>query len=146
MVLRHGNMFDVWGRDDLFLFTSNPIVNARGLAVMGRGMARQLADRHPKIREDFGTILTCSAFFPPVGEIGVYDDQTVGYFMVKRDWSMPAELPLIENSTHYLGAIAYQYDRINLNFPGIGNGNLRREWVLPIIELLPDNVHVWEYE
>lgn len=51
VILERGNMFDVWGNTDLFLFTSNPIVNKQGLAVMGRGIAKQLADKHPEVRE-----------------------------------------------------------------------------------------------
>jgi hypothetical protein len=34
---------------------------------------------------------------------------------------------------------------VHLNYPGIGNGRLRREDVLPIIALLPDQVTIWEY-
>jgi hypothetical protein len=33
---------------------------------------------------------------------------------------------------------------IAVNFPGIGNGRLRREAVLPIVQL-PDQVTIWEY-
>lgn len=34
--------------------------------------------------------------------------------------------------------------KIHLNFPGIGNGGLKRSNVLPLLERLPDNVKVWE--
>jgi len=36
--------------------------------------------------------------------------------------------------------------RIDLNFPGIGNGKLPRHQVLYLLEDLPDNIHVWEYD
>jgi len=42
-------------------------------------------------------------------------------------------------------AIAHPDCRIDLNFPGIGNGRLSPDQVLPLIKQLPDNVHVWRY-
>jgi hypothetical protein len=139
-------MFDVWGNTDLFLFTSNPIVNKQGLAVMGRGIAKQLADKHPQIRRDFGALLTDWWEFT-VDIIGDYDGQKVGYFVVKDHWKDNAKLDIIEQSCSDLveGLERCPRRRIDLNFPGIGNGKLRREDVLPIISKLPDNVHVWEY-
>lgn len=155
-----GNMFDVWGQTDLFLFTSNPIVNKKGLAVMGRGIAKQLADRHPQIRKDFGDWLTI--WWPRLGyhveALDYYDGQNVGFFMVKEHWAEDAKLEVIERSVDSLlgfieDANALAVDdtrvpvrRVDLNFPGIGNGKLSREAVLPLLERLPENVHVWEYE
>jgi len=146
MILEKGNMWSVWGKTDLFLFTSNPIVNKDGLAVMGRGIARQLADRHPEVRREFGRYLTDpDPTFYFCDRLGVFDNQLVGFFMVKNHWREPANLDVIKNSTSELRLMADHYDRVDLNFPGIGNGRLKREEVLPIIEHLPDNVHVWEF-
>lgn len=148
MILERGNMFDMWGKTDLFLFTSNPIVNKQGLAVMGRGIAKQLADKHPQIRKDFGQWLTI--WWPRLkyrcAALGVYEGQNVGFFMVKDHWAEDAKLEIIENSVEDLMGFMEEERRIDLNFPGIGNGKLRREDVLPIIQRLPDTVHVWEYE
>ena len=77
----------------------------------------------------------------------MYDNQNVGYFMVKDHWAEPAKLSIIEESVESLmGFLSDDERRVDLNFPGIGNGKLRREDVLPIIQRLPDKVHVWEYE
>jgi hypothetical protein len=76
----------------------------------------------------------------------MFGKQRVGFFMVKQHWNDPAHIPTIMRSTAELIEIASQYVKIDLNFPGIGNGKLKREDVLPIIEQLPDNVHVWEYK
>ena len=87
------------------------------------------------------------AFIPPVGELGNYDGQVVGWFMVKDHWATPAKVAIIKESVEALVVdVAPYFKRIDLNFPGIGNGKLKREDVLPIIERLPDNVHVWEYK
>ena len=69
--------------------------------------------------------------------------------MVKSHWKEPARLDIIEQSCKVLSYFLAKYpeiSRVDLNFPGIGNGKLKREDVLPLIEQLPDNVHVWEYE
>lgn len=152
MILERGNMFSMWGKTDLFLFTSNPLVNKQGLAVMGRGIAKQVADRHPEIRKDFGGMLSSDFLFYPTDLIGEYGGQAVGYFMVKDHWREPARLAIIEASVNATistlevhASYGLDVGRIDLNFPGIGNGRLRREDVLPIIERLPDTVHVWEY-
>lgn len=70
----------------------------------------------------------------------------VGAFQVKFNWWAPAQLELIGYSTDMLltRAANIPLESVSLNFPGIGNGGLKREEVLPIIERLPANVTVWE--
>ena len=55
---------------------------------------------------------------------------------------------IIEKATELLNLLAENRpeQRWDINFPGIGNGYLKREDVLKIIENLPDNVYVWERE
>jgi len=142
MILEKGDMWSVFGKTDLFLITTNPIVRKDGAVVMGRGIALEAKKRFPKLPYDFGM------GYPGItstGHIGVYDGQLVGFFMVKYHWREEAKLNVIENSVNELCEWISRYDRVDLNFPGIGNGKLKREDVLPIIEVLPDNVHVWEY-
>lgn len=150
MILEQGDMFSVWGKTDMFLFTSNPIVNRQGLAVMGRGIAKQLADKYPTIRKDFADrmkalndmFIVCNCDFT-----GYYDEQAVGFFHVKNHWREQASLEVIAQSVEELKSwiMDDEMERVDLNFPGIGNGRLRRDLVLPIISTLPDVVHVWEY-
>lgn len=153
MILEKGDMFSIWGKTDLFLFTANPCVNKQGLAVMGRGIAKQLAEKCPNIRKRFGDYLTdVGGLALPYCEPIMYDEdvgQHIGYFLVKGHWRNRASLGIIKESVddlielirHYHGTI-----RVDLNFPGIGNGKLAREDVLPLIERLPDNVHIWTYD
>ncbi|MCP4425076.1 MAG: hypothetical protein GY803_11320 [Chloroflexi bacterium] len=67
--------------------------------------------------------------------------------VVKRHYSQPASLELIRRSTVMLCAWCADHPdaQIALNFPGIGNGRLRREDVLPIVNQLPDQIAIWEY-
>jgi hypothetical protein len=149
MILERGNMWDVFGNTELFLITTNPIVNGQGLAVMGRGIAKQAADRFPTIRADFAEVINNPTRVWECDVIGRYDDQLVGFFMVKDHWAAPARIDIISKSVDDLVQWIEESDnplsRVDLNFPGIGNGGLDRELVLPIIEQLPDNVHIWEY-
>ena len=117
---------------------------------MGRGIAKQAAERFPELPYDFG-----KRFSPEyagyqgltnTGHIRKYDGQMIGYFMVKRHWREPARLDVIKDSVTDLCEYVYVFDRVDLNFPGIGNGRLSREDVLPLLEPLPNHVHVWEYD
>lgn len=149
MKLEKGNMWDMWGNTDLFLITTNPITRKDGAAVMGRGIAKEAATKFPEIQRSFGQLLESQDNRPHnnCDWICTIDGQDVGYFMVKRHWAAKAELPIIEASVDNLWKWIEElaWERIDLNFPGIGNGGLDRELVLPIIQQLSDNVHVWEY-
>jgi hypothetical protein len=155
-------------RAELVLVTTNAMVRSNGSLVMGRGAAKELVDRFPRIDRDFGSILRMSSL---VGKtygvmilgknfsLRVLDDPghpgsifhcKFGVFQVKYHWKDKASLNLIHNSVERLcelidGNSAHNY-RISLNFPGIENGKLTREQVMPYIEKLPDNVTVWEKE
>jgi hypothetical protein len=71
----------------------------------------------------------------------------VGAFQVKRHYRQPASLELIRRSAAALRAwcAAHPDAQVCLNFPGIGNGRLCREDVLPILMQLPEQVVIWEY-
>lgn len=145
-------MWDVFGNTDLFVITTNPIRRKDGAVVMGRGIALEAKKKFPHLPYDFGTTLEHTDFQgrdPGFGIIDFYEHQLVGYFMTKHHWRESSVLSVIENSTDDL--IAFLTDgpidyRVDLNFPGIGNGKLTRQDVLPIIQRLPDNVHIWEYD
>lgn len=145
MILEKGNMWDVFGETDIFMITTNPIQRNDGAVVMGRGIALQAKERFPQLPYDFGYMLT--RYKDNVGYIGNYDYQRIYWFMVKDHWRNHASLEIITRSverTKHLFELSDE--RVDLNFPGIGNGRLQRNDVLPILETLPDNIHVWEYD
>lgn len=156
MILEKGNMWDVFGKTGLFLITTNPITRKDGALVMGRGIALEAAKRFPELPFLFGEKVTVDrhtqAYDDPMYPVYCsyvchMDGQAMGYFMVKDHWREPASLEIIAGSVRELSRRFFlKNKRVDLNFPGIGNGRLKREDVLPIIEQLPDNVHVWEFE
>jgi hypothetical protein len=153
MILEKGDMWSVYGETDLFLFTGNGYVTKMGRLVMGAGMAKQVRDRFPGIDLAIGEMLVQD--YRRLPDVFMYyllvsqdfPKKKVGIFQVKRKWSYNADLEIIKISTDELLKFLSRkkVNKVDLNFPGIGNGNLKREDVLPTISALPDNVHVWEY-
>lgn len=145
-----GNMWTVFDEVDLFLITTNATIKRNGAVVMGRGIARQARDRFSGLDAALGRrILTVCG---NQGQYGLlvsprWPQAKLGAFQVKRHYSQSASLELIQHSVAalYAWCAAHPDAQIALNFPGIGNGRLRREDVLSIVMQLPDQVSVWEY-
>jgi len=143
-------MWSSYNQTDLFCITTNSYLRWNDTVVMGRGIARQAKERIEGIDKYFGDQIknTC-------GHLGLYGliiwkrkhAQSVAAFQVKYHFKSNANLDIIATSTDMLTKLANKYPdaRFDLNFPGIGNGHLPRNEVLPIISQLPDNIHVWEY-
>lgn len=148
MILERGNMWDMYGKTSLFLITTNPIITKSGKLVMGRGIAQQMRDAFPGSDVELAKMVRAFplAHVMPLYYEPVFGKQRVGFFMVKHHWQEPANIPVILRSVARLIEIAPDYERIDLNFPGIGNGKLKRTDVLPLLGVLPDNVHIWEYD
>jgi len=150
MILEYGDMWSVWSETDLFLITANSFVKRNGCLVMGAGIARQARDRFPGLDATLGQAIRESC-----GHLGKYGllisprwpASRLGLFQVKYHWNTEALPELIQRSAEKLTAWASAHPdcRIDLNFPGIGNGRLHPAQVLPIVGQLPDNVHVWQY-
>ena len=153
-----GDMWGAYATADLFLITTNATVTARGTLVMGRGIARQARDRFPGLAEALGQHILNICGGPSaslrtgLGEYGLlisprWPAAKLGAFQVKQHYSQPASLELIRRSAVTLCAwcAAHPTATVAVNFPGIGNGRLRRADVLPIVTRLPEQVTIWEY-
>jgi hypothetical protein len=153
-----GDMWTAYQSAHLFLITTNATITARGALVIGRGIARQAKERFPGLDVALGRQMQALCGNQAVYELLAsprWPAPKLGAFQVKRHYSQPAStsaslaqaLELIRHSTAALcgWCVAHPDARVHLNFPGIGNGRLRREDVLPIIAQLPDQVAIWEY-
>ncbi|MFW6184985.1 MAG: hypothetical protein ACOC8X_14395, partial [Chloroflexota bacterium] len=132
-----------------FLITTNSTLKKSGALVMGRGIARQARDRFPGLDLALGREIArrCGS----QGEYGLlvsprWPAAKLGAFQVKTHYARPASPALIRQSASTLLAWCAKHPatRVHLNFPGIGNGRLRRADVLPIVARLPDQVAIWE--
>ncbi len=147
---QRGDMWTAFATADLFLITTNSAIRKDGALVMGRGIARQARDRFPGLAASLGRHIlnTC-------GRLGAYGllvsprwpEAKLGVFQVKQHYGQPASLELIRHSTAMLCAWCAEHPgaQVALNYPGIGNGRLHREAVLPVIAQLSEQVTIWEY-
>ena len=147
---RIGNMWTAYAAADLFLVSTNSTIRQDGALVMGRGMARQAKERFPGLAVALGRHIQASCGNQDVYGLLIsprWPTAKLGAFQVKQHYSQPASLELIRRSTAALCAwcIKHPTATVAVNFPGIGNGHLHREAVLPIIAQLPDRVTIWEY-
>lgn len=153
MHLITGDLWDELGKAALILVSTNAMVNRDGKLVMGRGAAKEAADRFPGLAAAFGAELAernlvgnvYGLLYNPVPLEGA-DLILIGAFQVKYHWRDMADLELIGYSTAQLRRLALLHPekRIAMNFPGISNGRLQRWQVEPIISALPDNVYVYQ--
>jgi hypothetical protein len=119
---------------------------------MGAGIAKEARDRFPRLDFELGMVISGMNWRGfPIYNLLVspeWPQKKLGCFQVKRHWQDRADLFLIEQSTAVLEKFINKHKPklVSLNFPGIGFGGLSRDLVLPIISVLPDCVHVWEYK
>jgi hypothetical protein len=142
-IFRTGEMFHTSG---YLIVTTNSFLTSEVKLVMGRGAAWVLKMKVPGIDRVFGKMIseTC-------GHLGLYGllfHQRFGALQVKYRFDEKARVDLIEFSLRKLAWIAKESpnSRFNINYPGIGNGGLRKPEVQPLLDVLPDNVFIWEKE
>ena len=140
---RKGEMFRAPG---FIIVTTNSFLTSEMKLVMGRGAAWQLKLKVPGIDRIFGEMI-----HERCGHLGCYGlifHERYGAAQVKYRFSEKATPGLIRISMTMLSSKANR-DRssiFNINFPGIGNGGLKKHQVESFLRILPDNVHVWEKE
>ena len=146
----NGQLWDEIGKANLILVTTNASVRKDGCLVCGRGAAKEAAERFPTFSRRCGHKIR---FYEREEKIygimifsGILPQGSIGAFQVKYHWKDQADLLLIAHSVGQLILVSGQYERIAMNFPGTGFGRLAREKVLPLLEPLPDNVIIYEYE
>lgn len=147
MNLKQGNMFTD-SRANVILVTTNSMKRRDGAVVMGRGAALEATRRWGDFAYLLGTQIDAGSVYgvrilKPRLHLFPF---SMGAFQVKIHWRDEAQIWIIRYSAAKLDDIASAYsDSIfAVNFPGIGNGRLPRESVLPHLQRLPDNVEVWE--
>jgi hypothetical protein len=138
-----GEMFRATG---FIIVTTNSFLTSEMKLVMGRGAALELKMRVPGIDLVFGKMIHESCGH--LGRYGLIFHKRYGAAQVKCRFNERAKLELIRLSMRMLMVRASKNPTsiFNINFPGIGNGGLKRHQVASLLNILPDNVHVWEKE
>jgi hypothetical protein len=146
MIRRQGDMFEEYDRADLFCITTNSYVREDGALTMGAGAAKQLRIwmRPQPYAGRLGSFIKQAC-----GHLGTYGlmeaDGRIALFQTKTHWKEKAPLNLIAKSTLQLlkWTAKHPTATVYLNYPGIGCGGRDKNEVRPIVEELPDTVHVW---
>jgi len=164
MIEEVGNIWDRYDAGHIICVTTNGYVNQKGMAVMGRGVAKQASDRFPNLPSLHGQFLRSTSDWAHVYEIL----PRLVIFPVKRDAGPPslgiiphlrnryacatmvpgfallAELSIIGSSLVKLRSLALlnSWNTVYLPRPGCGAGGLSWEAVRPLCIEYGEWLHV----
>ena len=137
---------ELFSPKNVITFTGNSYIRKDGHLVMGAGAAKSVRDWCPEVGLLLGKKIPHLQEYNLASAKVNYSGRQIpiGVFQVKYHFQDSADLDLIKRSAQKLKAKATESSwTFHLNFPGIGNGKLKYETVLPIVESLPDNVWVY---
>lgn len=162
MQRHYGNMlneFTIPSKSKLLVFTANGVLTNSHKLVMGAGIAKTIKEQYPDIDSWFGNALLGNprlltpavtkhnedVYVYKYGVLrGVYKGQAIAALQTKLHFSTPSPLELVKQSLLILEQVAKgNYEEVHLTMPGVGYGKLPLREVLPLVEHLPDNFHVW---
>lgn len=145
-----GDLWELGRGADAIVITTNGTVKKNGEAVMGRGCAKEAAERHPWLPKHLGArlqtkgnVVQAFAISPEQGM-----SMTLLSFPVKNEWWQTASLNLIVRSARDLAGATdlMKWEHVVLPRPGCGNGGLEWEIVGPrIVSHLDDRFTVVSY-
>lgn len=153
-----GNIWDLAIDNDAnaIVITTNGVVKQNGEAVMGRGIAKEVAERHPEFAKRLGFRVNEIGNVPFVLEFinSSFEDGSMRevFFTlpVKHNWWEKADPYLIVSSIKKLVALVDADETMKVILvprPGCGNGGLKWKDVKPIIEpYLDDRFYICHKE
>lgn len=136
-----GNIWDYHDSNNWVVVSTNWSVNRNGLAVMGRGVAYQAAEKFPNLRREYADSIAKFRSFKVVTPcLSLFPHYNLIMYPVKYEWNQAADMSLIEGQAKRLVDMAaylyqcYAVDKIYL--PRVGCRNGRRSWaeVKPVLE------------
>ena len=130
-----GDLWEAHALGHWVAITTNGITRRDGHAVMGRGVAKQAAERFPAFPEAFGSRLRDHG-----NHVHLFSRERIITFPVKYHWRDPADLKLIRQSAQELQE-RFPFWKVPcyLVRPGCGNGRLSWDQVRPVIAPILDN-------
>ena len=135
-----GNMLDAPG---IKIVTACSYLTVEHTLFMGKRLARELKVKIPGIDGIFGRMVIDNGGH--LGRYGLMIYERWGVLQVRRHYDERADLALITFGLERLKSFAEETGYIfNVEYPGIGEGELIKEEIGPILKGLPDNVYIWE--
>ena len=125
------------------IVTASSFLTSERKLFMGKGLARDLKIKVPGIDKIFGSMILENGGH--AGRYGLLNYERWGIFQVRYRFNDKAALELIIFGMEMVREFAQETNFIiHLEYPGIGDGDLTKEEVGPIVDTLPGNVYVWE--
>jgi hypothetical protein len=128
---------DIWSYQGqaIIAITTNGSLTRDGRAIMGRGVAKQAAERFPELRQQLGRLLQVRGNHVHEILLGL-----VSFPVEQTPFSLP-ELSLIRRSAEELRQLADQcgWNAVVVPRPGCGGGGMRWQEVKPILEQFFDD-------
>ena len=125
------------------IVTACSYLTAEWTLFMGRGLARELQVKVLGIDGIFGRMLLENGGH--LGRYGLMNYEKYGVLQINRHYDDKPDLALIAFGIHRLRRFAEETGYIiHLEYPGLSYKGLSAKGVGPILNALPDNVHVWE--
>ena len=128
-----GDVWDHHNQGHWVVITVNGSVRKDSCAVMGRGVAKQAAERFPNLSSELGERIRIGG-----NKVWVMVNYGIFTFPVKHNWWEKADLTLIEQSARELSQVHVE-PPIYMVRPGCGNGGLDWKDVKPILERYLDD-------
>jgi hypothetical protein len=135
---------DIWEAHALghwVVVTTNGVVRKDGACVMGRGVAKEAAQRFPWLPVHLGDRIRDAG-----NHVHCFSAARLFTFPVKHRWNEPADPTLIARSAGELrdfvadlGGLKRAPEMVCLVRPGCGNGRLRWEDVKPLLSPILDD-------
>ena len=127
----------------VFVVTTNGVVDSRGNAVMGGGIARQAKELYPTLPQELGKLLRTEG-----NQCYVFNtqDRTIITMPTKEHFKDPSPIELVLESARRVAelAMAYKWQHINAPRPGCGLGGLQWEEVREELkEIWNERFTVW---
>jgi hypothetical protein len=125
-----GNLWDYWQDGHWVVITTNGSLRADGLAVMGRGVAREAAQTIPNLALELGQRIRSDG-----NRVHVFSHRRLFTLPVKVAWDMGANLVLIEQGAVQLARLVHAMGlgQVYMVRPGCGNGGLSWDAVRPVL-------------
>lgn len=135
MLERTGDLWDAWAAGHWIALTTNGMVTRAGRCVMGRGVAKQAADRMPDLPSVLGGMILKEG-----NHVHAFPEYRVWSFPVKHHWRELANMTLIVRSARELKSLVPGWlSQVYIVRPGCGNGGLNWKHVKPRIEDILDD-------
>jgi hypothetical protein len=125
------------------IVTASSFLTSEGKLFMGKGLARDLKIKVPGIDKIFGSMVLENGGH--AGRYGFLNYERWGIFQVRYRFNDKADVELITFGMKRVKDFAQETNFIiHLEYPGIGEGDLTKQEVGPLVDTLPGNVYIWE--